>query len=70
MLNVAETAKVADFGLSLRTRGPVTKRVVDNLLAPIWLAPELLSNQPYSVLVQFKLNILFTLALNKNFQSI
>ena len=63
----AETAKVADFGLSLRTRGPVTKRVVDN---PIWLAPELLSNQPYSVLVQFKLNILFTLALNKNFQSI
>lgn len=39
------TAKVADFGLSMRTSGPVTARVVDN---PTWLAPELLSNQPYS----------------------
>jgi len=38
-------AKVADFGLSMRTRGPVTARVVDN---PIWLAPELLAKQPYS----------------------
>ena len=39
------TAKVADFGLSLRTNAPVTKRVVEN---PLWLAPELLSHQPYS----------------------
>ena len=39
-------AKVADFGLSLRTGAPVTERVVDN---PLWLAPELLSNKPYSL---------------------
>ena len=39
-------AKVADFGLSLRTDGPVTGRVVDN---PLWLAPELLSRKPYSL---------------------
>ena len=44
----AVTAKVADFGLSLRTSGPVTGRVVDN---PIWLAPELLSKKPYSTYV-------------------
>ena len=41
----SETAKVADFGLSMRTRSSVTERVVDN---PIWLAPELLDKQPYS----------------------
>lgn len=44
-LDTSITAKVADFGLSLRTFVPVTARVVDN---PLWLAPELLSNQPYS----------------------
>jgi serine/threonine protein kinase len=38
-------AKVADFGLSLRTNLPLTTRVVDN---PLWLAPELLSSMPYS----------------------
>ena len=38
-------AKVSDFGLSSRTFGPVSNRVVDN---PLWLAPELLSQQPYS----------------------
>jgi len=37
--------KVADFGLSMKTTGPLTERVVDN---PIWLAPELLAKQPYS----------------------
>lgn len=41
-----ETAKVADFGLSLQAHGPITQRVVDN---PLWLAPELLANQPYSL---------------------
>lgn len=49
-ISAAETAKVADFGLSLRTSGPVTKRVVDN---PLWLAPELLSSQPYTLFVFF-----------------
>ena len=39
-------AKVADFGLSLKTRGPLTERVVDN---PVWLAPELIAKQPYSL---------------------
>lgn len=41
-----ETAKVADFGLSLQAHGPITQRVVDN---PLWLAPELLAKQPYSL---------------------
>ena len=38
-------AKISDFGLSMKTIGPVTERVVDN---PLWLAPELLNKQPYS----------------------
>ena len=42
------TAKVADFGLSMRRRNSVTERVVDN---PTWLAPEILAKQPYSTLV-------------------
>jgi len=41
----AVAVKVADFGLSMKTTGPLTERVVDN---PIWLAPELLAKQPYS----------------------
>ena len=45
-VNPKETAKVADFGLSLKSKVPQTERVVDN---PIWLAPELLSKQPYSL---------------------
>ena len=40
-----QTAKVADFGLSMKTHGPLIERVVDN---PIWLAPELLDKKPYS----------------------
>lgn len=44
-IDALETAKVADFGLSLRTLNPLTERVVQN---PIWLAPELIGKQPYS----------------------
>lgn len=54
--NDSVTAKVADFGLSLRTFVPVTARVVDN---PLWLAPELLASQPYSSYVDYFLLFLF-----------
>ena len=38
-------AKVADFGLSTRSSLPSEGRLVDN---PLWLAPEVIKNLPYS----------------------
>lgn len=38
-------AKIADFGLSIRSSLPSEKRLVDN---PLWLAPEIIMGLPYS----------------------